>query len=136
MRSMKKLIVAVGIAVCGTLSGCISWTDPKALATRDEAYLCGAYGEENRPGVLHGYEDRIVAIRQEIDRRRAVDPTDWPVINARQVRIGMTECAFRAAWGYPDTFNATTTAYGRNIQYVYGQSYVYTNGSRVTAIQN
>ena len=132
---MRNVKVVLSVTICVGLAGCVNWTDPKALATRDEAYLCNTYGQENAPGLLHGYEDRIVAIRQEIDRRHAVDPADWPAINARQVHIGMTECAFRAAWGFPNASNGTVTAWSRSIQYVYGNSYIYTDGVRVTAVQ-
>lgn len=68
------------------------------------------------------------AAQDRASRERAnelADRHDWSpemrnLVLARQVAVGMDETMVRAAWGWPEDVNRTTTARGTREQWVYG----------------
>ena len=52
------------------------------------------------------------------------------------VRIGMTKAMCRESWGEPDNINKTIGSWGTHEQWVYGNSYLYFEGNKLTSIQN
>lgn len=52
------------------------------------------------------------------------------------IRTGMTKDMCRESWGTPERINRTVTSYGTSEQWVYGSSYVYFEGNKLTAIQD
>ncbi len=53
-----------------------------------------------------------------------------------KVRIGMTKAMCEEAWGSPDKINKTIGSWGTHEQWVYGNSYLYFEGNKLTTIQN
>jgi hypothetical protein len=134
---MKRLMVLVALAA--SLEGCVSWTDPAELRAKDTTDLCSAYAS------FGSYADRQNAIQAEITRRGLIDLADWDMVRQHRVRIGMTECALLASWGYPIDSHRTVTQGGDETQLVFGacnwgncspSRYGYVQNGRVVAIQN
>jgi hypothetical protein len=63
---------------------------------------------------------------------------EFDKIKSRQFALGSSECAIVAALGKPDAANRSTTAYGKNVQFVYRSKnlYVYTRNGKVTSWQD
>ena len=68
------------------------------------------------------------AVRNEIDHRKLVSESDWPVIDVHDVKKGMSLCALLAAKGPPTTIVRThepeadlSTDQRRDVIYIYGR---------------
>ena len=78
--------------------------------------------------------------KAELVRRNAIPEADWPVIDAKKVRIGMSELGLVCSWGYAKV-NSTVNQNGTRNQYVYRKcrdckaTYVYTRNGKVTSWQ-
>ena len=120
---MKRLTV-LSIAATGMLAGCVSWTDPAALASRDLTELCLAYQR------YHGQDtDRATAIRAEINRRNAVNPADWDSIEKRNIVSGMSLCAAYAAFGPPLETDLSVKAGAKSARLTYPWGIVHADGN-------
>lgn len=53
-----------------------------------------------------------------------------------KVRIGMTKAMCEESWGTPDDINKSVGSWGTHEQWVYGDSYLYFEDGKLTAIQN
>lgn len=74
---------------------------------------------------------------EELKRRGAFKPSEWSLISAREISIGMSELALLCSWGAPTHVNRTVTAAGTHKQYVYPSgALVYVDGGRVTGLQD
>lgn len=61
----------------------------------------------------------------------------WNLIISGKVQRGMTKEQCRLSWGNPEKVNVTTGAFGTHEQWVYyGDSYLYFENGKLTAIQN
>lgn len=90
---------------------------------------------ERREAEERAWQARVT----ELADRNGWSPDMRNLVLARQVAVGMDETMVRAAWGWPEDVNRTTTARGTREQWVYGdigsRRYVYFEDGVVTAIQ-
>jgi len=104
-------------------------TDPSrkaAAASLSNSDLCSRFGR------YHAEEDRA-----EIRKRKIVSQSEWPLVDAHRVRVGMSEVALLCSFGPPDSINRTVTSALVQKQYIYGDdSYVYVENGRVISFQN
>jgi hypothetical protein len=63
-----------------------------------------------------------------------VPPNEWAAIDKGQVGVGTTQCGVFAAWGAPQANNQIVQGNQQQIQLVYSNRTVTTNGAVVTAI--
>lgn len=98
-------------------------------------YICGRFQ-------LKSDYDNIKAITSANRAKRKVQLTKrFGASNANLilkgiVRIGMTKSMCRESWGQPDNINKTIGSWGTHEQWVYGNSYLYFEGNKLTSIQN
>lgn len=98
-------------------------------------YVCGRFQ-------LKSYYDNVKAITATNKAKRKTELTKkFGAANANlilegKVRIGMTKAMCEASWGYPDDINKLIGSWGTHEQWVYGNSYLYFEGNKLTAIQN
>lgn len=74
-------------------------------------------------------------------RERAIEIHKQPkaiqaLINAEQIRIGMNKRQVILSWGQPTKKNITTMARAVHEQWIYGDTLVYFDNGRLTAIQD
>lgn len=74
-------------------------------------------------------------------KRKAVLTKKYGSFNAGlilegRVRLGMTKAMCEESWGRPDDINRSIGSWGAHEQWVYGSSYLYFEGNKLTAIQN
>ena len=104
-------------------------TDPsrKALAARlSNSDLCSRFGR------YRAAEDRA-----EIRKRKIISQSEWPLIEAHKIRVGMSEVALLCSFGAPEVVHRTVTSALVQKQYVYGDGlYVYVENGLVTSFQN
>lgn len=135
-KTITHLILGLGAAL---LIGCagspinLSSMSPAQLTSQSDATLAQGYGVIRDPDV-----------RAELERRKLFSRTEWQLIDAKSVAVGMSELALIASQGLPSIYggiNTTVTAGGASKQYVYRAttyhkpSYVYVDGGKVTAYQ-
>ena len=75
-------------------------------------------------------QKRCVELTKKYGAKNAKDIIDGVI------RTGMTKQMVRESWGTPDKINRTLTSYGSSEQWIYGSSYIYFDGNRLTAIQD
>ena len=86
--------------------------------------------------------DRIAALSKvALQKRKESLTKKFGASNANLIvkgiiTIGMTKAMCEEAWGKPDRINTTITSNNTHEQWVYGSSYVYFDGNRLSAIQN
>lgn len=93
--------------VCGVLQPKADYDKAQVLKQKKKAELTRKYGAKNAKDIMDGI-----------------------------IRTGMTKEMCRESWGNPDKINRTITSYGTSEQWVYGDSYVYFEGNRLSAIQD
>ena len=107
----------------------------KALLDETLPYVCGRFQ-------LKSYYYNVKAITAEKKAKRKAELTrKFGASNANlilegKVRIGMTKAMCEESWGYPDDINTSIGSWGTHEQWVYGNSYLYFEGNKLTAIQN
>ena len=103
----------------------------------DEAlpYVCGRFQ-------IKSYYDNVKAItaankaKRETELTKKFGAANANLILEGKVRIGMTKAMCEESWGYPDDINKSIGSWGTHEQWVYGGSYLYFEGNKLTAIQN
>jgi hypothetical protein len=81
-------------------------------------------------------------VSKTLHARNVIPTTDWPLIDAQTVAIGMGPDAVITAWGLPTDVNTETTGQGQTVQWVYRlcdtckASYIYFKNNAVSDIQN
>ncbi len=91
---------------------------------------------------LKSYYDNVKAITAEnLAKRKAELTKKYGAANANLiiegiVRIGMTKEMCEESWGHPYDINKSIGSWGTHEQWVYGNSYLYFEGNRLTSIQN
>jgi hypothetical protein len=121
------------------LVGCAA-ISPERTAKMTDRQLCNSYGDARDNSAIR---KNLSNLKAEIDRRGLVKDGEWSLVEAREVKLGMSVCALRASWG-PAKENTTTSRYGNGTQHIYRLSwchrckvqYVYTENGVVTAIQD
>lgn len=107
----------------------------KSLLNESLPYVCGRFQ-------LKSSYDKIKAITAANKaKRKATLTKKYGATNANLilegiVRIGMTKSMCEESWGLPDDINKSIGSWGTHEQWVYGNSYLYFEGNRLTAIQN
>lgn len=107
----------------------------KCLLDNSKPLICGRFQ-------LKSYYDEVTALTAAAKAKKRANLTKkFGASNAKLimdgvVRIGMTKAMCKEAWGSPDDINKTIGSWGTHEQWVYGNSYLYFEGDRLTAIQN
>lgn len=107
----------------------------KSLMDKAKPLVCGRFQ-------LKSYFDKMKTISAANRAKRKAELTKkYGAENANlilegKVRIGMTKAMCEESWGYPDDINKSIGSYGTHEQWVYGNSYLYFEGNKLTAIQN
>lgn len=98
-------------------------------------YVCGRFQ-------LKSDYDRMIAENAANKAKRRANLTKrFGTANAKLimegvVKIGMSKAMCRESWGEPDDINKSIGSWGNHEQWVYGSSYLYFEGNKLTAIQN
>ena len=129
---MMRIIISSWIPLL-IMSGCagIPAMSPDELKLVDVGDLCVSYGE------IKGRKTR-----NELERRQALSPHEWHLVDQKKISVGISSCALAASWGPPARINTTVTGYGGSHQWVYRDcstckaSYVYVDSGKVVAWQN
>ena len=112
---------------------------PAQLRTVPVARLCAGIGRMLRGedpeyfAPLVGKESLSAAKAEARRRGLAFDEVR---ARAEKMRVGDTLCHLWAAWGLAGSVNRTVTSRSVSMQLVYGDTYVYSDGVRVTAWQD
>lgn len=84
-----------------------------------------------------------VNVLREAFSRNLITSDEFNLIVDRKIRVGMSEKALIASWGYPSKVNRSVDRYGVHKQYVYGSyskysspTYVYVENDEVTGWQD
>lgn len=107
----------------------------KTLLDETLPYVCGRFH-------VKSYYDNVKAITAANKAKRKAELTkkfgsaNAALILEGKVRIGMTKDMCEESWGHPDDINKTIGSWGTHEQWVYGNSYLYFEGDKLTAIQN
>lgn len=107
----------------------------KALLKESLPYVCGRFQ-------LKTAYDNIKAItaankvKRKASLTKKYGSTYANLILEGCVRIGMTKAMCEESWGLPDNINKSIGSWGTHEQWVYGNSYLYFEGNKLTAIQN
>lgn len=107
----------------------------RALQKEDLPYVCGRFQDKEQ------YE-KVKAISAANKAKRKAELTKkYGAANANlilegTVRLGMTKAMCEESWGHPYDINVSIGSWGTHEQWVYGDSYLYFEGNRLTAIQN
>lgn len=136
-HKMKVLLLDAALGMTPS-KGYLEAEDGKPYKTLlDEAlpYVCGRFQ-------IKSYYDNVKAITAANKaKRKTVLTKKFGAANANlilegKVRIGMTKAMCEESWGYPDDINKSIGSWGTHEQWVYGGSYLYFEGNKLTAIQN
>lgn len=106
----------------------------KPLFDETLPYVCGRFQLKSY------YDNKMALIAANKERRKAELIKEYGAENANliiegRVRIGMTKNMCVEAWGYPYDKNISIGSWGSHEQWVYGNSYLYFEGNKLTAIQ-
>lgn len=107
----------------------------KSLLDEKKPLVCGRFQ-------LKSYYDNMKAITAANKAKRKAELTKkFGAANAKlimdgYVRTGMTKKMCEESWGLPDKINKSIGSWGTHEQWVYGSSYLYFEGNRLTSIQN
>ena len=138
---MTKTIISTAIlAACAALTGCagsplaIGMASPEKLAAESDDALCDAYA------VMGGTKARA-----ELERRAALTPEEWSIVDRKTVAIGMRRLVLVCSRGTPGIYGGihrTVTAHGTREQWAYRDTqygraiYIYVDDGVVSAFQN
>ena len=113
LRNIAFVLLAVSLVAC------INISNPKQVKTMPLDQLCEGYYFGRQPSVNHdtSWPTKQTDIKKELDRRAAVTADDWALIDQGKIQTGMSECALRAAWGYP--IRIARTVNGDADHYIY-----------------
>ena len=125
-RSILLVLMIVLVSACAGSPHQIVRMSPEDIRQVSMAELCFSYR-------YHQTE----TIANEL-MSRGIPRQDLRLIANQQLRVGMSEKAGVCSWGRPTSVNTTTSAGGRNKQFVYRPSkrpakYLYTRNGVVTS---
>lgn len=107
----------------------------QSLSDDTKPLVCGRFQ-------LKSYYDKMIAItaanraKRKAELTRKFGASNANLILEGKVRIGMTKAMCEESWGYPDDINKSIGSWGTHEQWVYGNSYLYFEENKLTAIQN
>lgn len=120
----------------GLLAGCATTQD---IASQPDMEVCRSYGVF-RTGILLA---TAPAYRDEMIRRQLLSDEEWMLVERKELRIGMSQCAMYASWGRPDRENRSVGSYGVHIQHIFNTgyryirpTYIYTQNGKVRSWQD
>jgi hypothetical protein len=119
------------------LAACIDITDPDQVKNQPTDQLCEGYYFTRHPstGTSTDWPTKQADIKKELDKRQAVAPGEWALIDQSKVQPGVSECALRAAWGFPLRVTHSITANGETTHYTYTLTrYADVVGGKVTGL--
>jgi hypothetical protein len=118
MRDFRLIILSLIAAV---LAACIDITDPDQVKDQPTDQLCEDYyfGQHPSTGTSTDWPTKQKDIKKELDKRHAVAPADWALIDQGHIEMGMGECALKASWGFPLRVTRSITAAGNAAHYTY-----------------
>ena len=76
------------------------------------------------------------ALKKSRPNKKKYGAANANLILNETVKIGMTKEMCKEAWGGPYDINRSSGSWGTHEQWVYGSSYLYFEGNKLTAIQN
>ncbi|MBM3318805.1 MAG: hypothetical protein FJY75_13230 [Candidatus Eisenbacteria bacterium] len=120
---MKRLPLL--LALCAALAACTSYSylkvtrmTPAQLKQASDAEICNAYSHTRAEP-----RTRQAPIREEMLARGLLTDEEWPLVEQRQLRPGMSKLALIACWGYPKRATRALHAGGDTLvaheQYIY-----------------
>ena len=134
LRKLSIMSLIIFLGGCAGSPASIGMKSPEELRAENSYNLCNAYAFS-----------KSEKAKAELKRRNAIPDDEWPVIEQKKIRMGMSELGLVCSWGNPSlygTINKSVTRYGERKQWVYrscssckGQ-YVYTENGKVTSLQN
>lgn len=137
MRTICFLVVSMLLLTgCSGTVGSVAMMDSEELKTVNDLGICQTYGSPFA---------NTAKFKAEIDRRHLLTDDEWRLVDAHQIRIGMSICGLLASWGSPGMYgaiNRTVIGNSENIQWVYRRGeydparYVYTENGHITAFQD
>jgi hypothetical protein len=97
---MHRFVV---LACFGLLIGCAA-NSPLAISMKGTEELQDVPADDlcNAYGVNHGE-----TVKMEIQRRGLVSSNIWPMVEARQIAVGMNRCALFASMGKPTVYGSS-----------------------------
>jgi hypothetical protein len=108
-----------------TLAGCNPITD---VANQPTDQLCQYY-QASRAAI----RGTPAELRAELEKRGAINPTEWPAINTGAVHYGMNKCAIEAIGGRPITDSHAMSAKGEVEILVYELAVITLQNDKVVA---
>jgi hypothetical protein len=138
---MSRIHLLTITGLIAMLAACVGTSDAKnQLKSMSIVDLCEDYYSARQPAVLRGdtsWPTKRADIKQEIDNRQVVSPADWTFLDSGHIQAGMSECALRAAWGFPLRVDHSTTAAGDAAHFVYSSvQEAYVVNGKVTTFRN
>jgi len=112
--------------------GAILIEDEASVRQEDTISLCQAFGANIQK--IYGVNG-LRRIREELVRRDALTPSDWSLVDRREIAIGMSECGLLASWGVPTQVRRNVTAAGEEVQFIYPGRRVLVAGGQVRAFR-
>jgi hypothetical protein len=132
---LKKLVVPLASAML--LAACA--IPQQNVAAMDSLEVCRMHGIYAGTAFI----DSAAQMRDEILRRKLLSDEEWGLVQSKNIRVGMSQCAMYASWGRPERENRTVGSFGSSIQHVYGRysrysrpTYVYTRNGVVNSFQD
>lgn len=107
----------------------------RILLEGSKSLVCGRFQ-------LKSDYDKMVSInaankaKRKAELTRKFGASNAALIIEGKVRIGMTKAMCEESWGTPDDINKSVGSWGTHEQWVYGNSYLYFEDGKLTAIQN
>ena|ERR1700733_9695855 len=118
MNNRRIILFALLAAV---LAACVDITDRDQIKNMPTDQLCEDYyfGRHPSTGTSTDWPTKQKDIKKELDKRQAVMPGDWALIDQGRLQVGVSECALKAAWGYPLQISHAVTPNGESTHYTY-----------------
>lgn len=142
-KMARQVTAAAAFLPTILLTSCVTTITPEGARGLSDQALCMQYGHWLRKG----NPQAVSNVAAELSSRGGTPPSqsEHDIIRKESVAIGMSECGMLAALGanYSMTRHDIVTGSGRRTQHVgrpyssrMGPVFVYTEGGRVTAVQN
>jgi hypothetical protein len=103
------------------LAACFDIADPDQVKKQPTDQLCEDYyfTRHPSPGTSTDWPTKQADIKKELDKRKAIEPGEWTLIDQGKLQPGMSECALKASWGFPVRVTHAVTVNGESEHYTY-----------------
>ena len=131
--AFSAVVVVLVASSCAGSPASVSLLSQQELKQESAENLCNAWALFGRGQV-----------RKELERRGAITPAEWRLIEEEKVQPGMSELAVICSWGYPDdsgvSRNQALGRWGEQKQFVFDRPFsksrtVYIEGGRVVKLE-